>query len=357
MKIRLILLPFSLIYGFFLWVRRYMYNHNILKPYNPKLPTIAIGNLCMGGAGKTPHTEHLIKLLLPEWEIATLSRGYGRMSKGYILANENENNIPDVSMIGDEPMQYYYKFPGIKVAVAEKRKEGVIKLMEKYPSLQIILLDDAYQHIQVNSGLKILLTEYEKPYFNDFPIPSGNLREFRSAATEANIVIITKTPENIINKEQIAFSKKTPILPEQKLFYTTYVYGNPEAQTEPAKKIVLNSETNIILVTGIAHPKPLYNKLKQQYNKISHLKFPDHHIYNKKDIKIIKRNFSGELKSKNVVFTTEKDMMRLRAETLKDDILSLPVFTVPIEVKFLFDEEKIFNTIIQQYVRSNSIGN
>ena len=357
MKIRLILLPFSLIYGFFLWVRRYIYNHNILKSYNPELPTITIGNLCMGGAGKTPHTEYLIKLLFPEWKIATLSRGYGRKSKGYILANENEKTIPDVSMIGDEPLQYYYKFPGIKVAVAEKRKEGIIKLIEKDPSLQVILLDDAYQHIQVNAGLKILLTEYEKPYFKDFPVPSGNLREFRSAAAGADIIIITKTPDNITDKKQVVFSEKIEILPEQKLFYTTYIYGNPQPQTEPAKKIALGSETNIILVTGIAHPKPLYNKLKQQYNEVSHLKFPDHHIYNKKDIKIIKRNFSNELKSKNVVFTTEKDMMRLRTGNLKDDIRSLPIFTIPIEVKFLFEEEKIFNAIIKQYVRSNSIGN
>jgi len=357
MKIRLILSPFSLIYGFFLWVRRFIYHHNILKSYSPKLATIAIGNLCMGGAGKTPHTEYLIRLLFPEWEIATLSRGYGRKSKGYILANENERNIPDVSMIGDEPMQYYYKFPDIKVAVAEKRKEGIIKLTEKYPSLQVILLDDAYQHIQVNSGLKILLTEYEKPYFKDFPIPSGNLREFRNAATEAAIIIITKTPENITDKEQIAFSEKIEMLPKQKLFYTTYIYGHPEPQTEPAKKIALNSEINIILITGIAHPKPLVDKLTQQYNRISHLKFPDHHIYNKKDIKIIKRNFSGELKSKTVVFTTEKDMMRLETGNLKDEIQSLPVFTVPIEVKFLFEEEKIFNAIIKQYVRSNSISN
>ena len=357
MKIRLILLPFSLIYGFFLWGRRFLYNHNILKSYNPELPTIAIGNLCMGGAGKTPHTEYLIKLLFPEWRIATLSRGYGRKTKGYLLANENEKTIPDVSMIGDEPLQYYYKFPGIKVAVAEKRKEGIIKLMEKDPSLQIILLDDAYQHIQVNAGLKILLTEYEKPYFNDFPIPSGNLREFSSAAAEADIIIITKTPENITGKEQIAFNEKIEILPEQKLFYTTYIYGNPQPQTEPAKKITFGPETNIILVTGIAHPKPLYDKLKQQHNKVSHLKFSDHHVYNKKDIKIIKRKFSDELKSKNVVFTTEKDMMRLRTGTLKDAICSLPVFTIPVEVKFLFEEEKIFNTIIKQYVRSNSIGN
>jgi len=357
MKIRLILLPFSLIYGFFLWVRRFLYHHKIVKPFDPKLPTIAIGNLCLGGAGKTPHTEYLIRLLFPEWEIATLSRGYGRISKGYILLNDTKISNTDALLIGDEPMQYYVKFPNTKVAVAEKRKIGIINLTDKFPSLQLILLDDAYQHIQVNAGLKILLTEYEKPFFNDYPIPAGNLREFRNAADFADIIIVSKTPDSITQLEKNVFCEKIALCPKQRLFFTTYIYGNPEPQTKPAKQIALNAETTILLVTGIAHPKPLYDRLSKQYKKVLHLKFQDHHFFTKKDIIIIKKMISDELKSNTVVFTTEKDMMRFRSKTLIDEINSLPVFTIPIEVKFLFEEDKIFNDIIKQYVRSNSIVN
>lgn len=351
MNWRLILLPFSLIYALVVGLRRFFYKKGWLKSYSFPIPTICVGNLRVGGTGKTPHIEYLVAYLKTEYKIAVLSRGYGRKTTGFILANNLPVEDKTAEMIGDEPLQFHLKHPDLVVAVCEKRKVGIENLLALFPDLDCILLDDAFQHLAVNYSLRILLTEYHKPYSADYPFPAGNLRESRIAAQNADIVIVTKTPNPIDPKLLFKKMNQLHLNKKQNLFFTSIFYKPFIPLTEAAQSIEIEKMDELFVVTGIANPKPLLSYLEHHYSKIHCFSFPDHYNFAPNDLENIKNSFERDHKKNAIIVTTEKDWMRLTG-IQENCLLLLPVFSIPIETRFLEKEDSFLN-IIDQYVRKN----
>jgi tetraacyldisaccharide 4'-kinase len=293
--------------------------------------------------------EYIANFLFQNYQVAILSRGYGRKTKGYICASEASNLNSQI--IGDEPMQYIDKFPNVEVAVCEKRKIGIQNLLRKNPYLDVVILDDAYQHLSVNYSLKIVLTEYHRPFFKDFPLPSGRLREFRNASKYADFIIITKCPDNFTKEEKKDFIRKLKPQKHQEVFFTKigYCEGEKEKAESKKQKAILrscdltvlrsqikNQKSKILLITGIDNSAPLINHLEKEFGRIHTLHFTDHHNFTKKDIeKIIrlKKQLGGD---SCTIITTEKDAIRLQAFD------NMPEFYVaPIEIVFL-EKETVF---------------
>jgi tetraacyldisaccharide 4'-kinase len=353
-KIAFITFPLSLIYGFIVTLRNILFDLKILKSTEFSIPVISVGNITVGGTGKTPHIEYLIRLLSKEFNIAVLSRGYKRKTKNFILATTG--SISDD--IGDEPKQLKQKFPDIHIAVDRKRVHGIYKLIETVKDLKVILLDDAYQHRSVNPGLSILLVDYTRPIYSDYLLPFGDLRESKREIRRADIVIITKTPKVLKPIEKKILMKELKILPYQYLYFSTYEYKNPEPVfTDNKKRIVFsdikNTRPSILLVTGIAQSSPLVKFLKSYSKIIDEMKFPDHHTYTSEDLIKIKSRFT-KLKGKvKYIFTTEKDTVRFRELQMSDDTLKLSMYYISVEVKFLYGGTKKFNNYIINYVKKN----
>jgi tetraacyldisaccharide 4'-kinase len=327
-------------------IRNLLFDMGILNNERFEIPVISIGNLSMGGTGKTPHIEYLIRLLKERFLIATLSRGYGRVTNGFILALKES----EVQTIGDEPSQYIHKFEGIQVAVDEKRSRGIRELIEKFPDLNAVLLDDAFQHRHVKPGLSILLTDYHHMYRDDYVVPSGSLREFRYGAHRADIIIVTKTPKifsPIIRRKILEdIRPKT----RQKVFFSYIRYGDPVPVYYGDSRSFPNRSTSLLLFTGIANDYPLKEHLSRYCSDIIALKFSDHHQYNVGDIEKIKKTFSDLPTQSKVIITTEKDVMRLRTEELTPLIKDLPIFYLPIEVEFHDRDKSVFDAAIVDYV-------
>jgi tetraacyldisaccharide 4'-kinase len=321
-----LLFPFSLIFGSIAALRRKAFQKGWLCSETFEVPTICVGNLRVGGTGKTPMVEYIANFLSQNHQIALLSRGYGRKTKGYINASEATNLSSQI--IGDEPMQYATKFPNVEVAVCEKRKTGIEKLLNKNPKLEAVILDDAYQHLSVNYALKIILTEYHRPFFEDYPLPSGRLREFRSASKYADIIIVTKCPESLTTEEKEDFIQKLKPQSQQEVFFTQLRVTSYELQE--------SHTAHRILITGIDNPAPLVEYLENEYGEIHKLRFPDHHAFTKNDIEKIIR-LKKQLGGDNcTILTTEKDAVRLQAFD------NMPEFyTVPVEIVFL-EREAVF---------------
>lgn len=334
--LRKILFPFSILYGFITSFRNFLFDKGILKSHSFDLPIIAVGNLSVGGTGKTPQIEYLIRLLSPTNKIATLSRGYKRKSEGFILADATSN----AAILGDEPFQFYQKFPNILVAVDANRKNGIEQLI-KISKPDIILLDDAFQHRKVRAGFYILLTAYNDLYADDFILLTGNLRESRSGAERANVVVVTKCPENLSEKEKNAIERKLQLDSLQKLFFTSIAYDEFIFSEEKQLLVseIRNSEK--LLLAGIAKPEPFFNYLKSENDVI--LTYPDHHHFSDKDILEIKEKAKGK-----IIITTEKDFVRL-----KGNLPSEQLFYLPIKSEFLQNQE-IFDQTILSYVEHNS---
>ncbi|HPE40261.1 MAG TPA: tetraacyldisaccharide 4'-kinase [Bacteroidales bacterium] len=351
MNVRLFLVPFSWIFGLIVACRRRLYKYQLIKSVRFPIPTICIGNLKVGGTGKTPHIEYLITQLKDHYQIAVLSRGYGRKTKGFILANHLTTSKKNAIFIGDEPLQFHSKFPDIPVAVCEKRSLGIQQLMMLFPKLDLILLDDAFQHLAVNYSLKILLTEFQNPYTKDFPFPAGNLREHKNAAHHADIVIVTKSPVDCdpllieVKKKQLKIKK------DQELFFTSIVYKPLQPLTPSASIYPMDSIDEIIVFTGIANGSPLLQYLEKQFSKISYFSFPDHHCFSHSELENIKNRFEQDPHKKKIILTTEKDWMRLSG-IQENCLLLLPVFSIPIEIRF-HEKEDIFLNIIKDHVRKD----
>ncbi len=334
--LRKILFPFAIIYSAITSLRNFLYDTGVFKSYSFHLPVIAVGNLSVGGTGKTPLIEYLIRLLSEKYKIATLSRGYKRKSEGFILADANVN----ASIIGDEPFQFYSKFPSIQVAVDADRKNGIEQLLSNSRKPEVILLDDAYQHRKVKAGFYILLTSYNELYSDDFQLPKGNLRENKSGAKRANVIIVTKCPSDLSKPEQANIKNKLAISPKQTLFFSTiefdeYVYSENEKRRVSE---ILNVDK--LLLAGIAKPQTFFAHL--QSNKEACLTFPDHHQFTEKDLLEIKNKANNK-----IIITTEKDFVRLKGSLPKEAL-----FYLPIKTKFLLEGDN-FDKIITTYVESN----
>lgn len=339
--LRQIAYPLSLLYSLITSFRNFLYNKNIIKSTTFKTPVIVVGNLSVGGTGKTPQIEYLIRLLQNDYKIAVLSRGYKRKSKGFIIADENIT----ADIIGDEPFQYYKKFQDIIVAVDTNRTNG-IHLLEKLKNPpDVILLDDAFQHRKVRAGFNILLTSYNNLYVDDMLLPTGNLREKISGAKRAQIIIVTKCPSNISKKEQSKIVKRLNPTSKQIVFFTTIEYDNElkgfsNINFEEAKNM------EILLITGIANPTPLINYLNSEKIKFKHLKYPDHYHFRNKDIEVINDAYNAIQSNKKIILTTEKDYVRIFVG------LQNLVF---IEIKTKFVNRSIdFDKIIKKYVEQSS---
>lgn len=342
---RYILFPIAFIYGGITSFRNFLYNKRIFKSSEFDLPIICIGNLSMGGTGKTPHTEYLANLLNQKMELAILSRGYGRRTTDYIEANEASTAI----QIGDEPAQYNRKFPNVKVIVEKKRVKGVLNLLYDHPTIDAILLDDAYQHRSIKAGLNILISDYSHPFYSDTILPIGNLREFRSGKKRADIIIISKCPANLPNIEQEQIKKKIGLLDNQKLFFSSIVYGeiyNPFTNEKLQKDL---SDYEVLALTGIANPKPLYEELTNRNVKFQKKAYRDHYPFSEKDIATISEIFGTFVSSDKIILTTEKDASRLIE--IKG-IELLPIYCIEIKVQFCNNQNE-FDQEILNYVKEN----
>lgn len=350
-KIRRWLIPAGWVFGNIARLRRWLYARGVLKSFQPPIPVICVGNIAVGGTGKTPHATYLVDLLSQQWKVAMLSRGYGRRSKGYILANTTPPEKLSAALIGDEPLLLHHRFPKLPLAVDGDRKEGVLNLLEYSPDTEVVVMDDAYQHLNFSPTIRLILTEYNRPYFKDYPMPAGRLREFPEAVSAADMVLVTKVDADNDKVNPSWWREKLGLKDSQPLFFTKYSYGRPEPVTGSANMETLDT-SEIILLTGIARPQPMYDYLTTRYNIIRHLNFPDHHNYTKFELDQIHHLLSQGNGTERVLITTEKDWMRLQSSDLRKSVSLLPVFILPIQVDFITEEEKkSFNNIIENYVR------
>lgn len=351
-KIRHSLIPLGWLFGNVARFRRWLYKKGLLRSYSPSIPVICVGNIAIGGTGKTPHAGYVVNLLSQNHQVAMLSRGYGRKSKGFVLANTTPPTELSADLLGDEPLLLHQRFPQLSLAVDGDRREGVIRLQEFAPQTDVVVMDDAYQHLSFSPTLKMILTEYENPYFKDYPMPAGRLREFPCAVSEADMVLVTKVNVPAEQIDRSWWRQQLKLRDEQPLFFTHYSYVKPEPVTASAQNVDLNQPVEVVLMTGIARPKPLFEHLNKNYSILKHLDFPDHHHYSNFEISQIKESFFKNSAGNRVIFTTEKDWMRLQNESVKKIVSLLPIFIVPIQVEFLFEnDQNIFNHIIESHVR------
>ena len=344
---RILLLPISLLYHIVLSIRHKLYDWHILKSKRFEKPVICVGNLKLGGTGKTPHTEYLIRLLKNDYRVATLSRGYGRQTKGFKLA-EASSTYND---LGDEPLLYFKKFPGIQVAVDEDRVDGVTHLFGEH-GVEVVLLDDAFQHRSINAGLNILLTEYQRLYMDDYLFPAGTLRDVRSAAKRADIIVISKAPKDLSEQEKQQITDKLNTSENQKVYFSYLEHTALQPLNEAAKAFSLEEADGAFAFCGIGNPKPFVEELKKRYHAVDFLPFGDHHAYKENDMKAVLDWYDKLDGEKKIIVTTEKDAARLTNSPYLCQFERTPLYDLPVTVRF--HEEEKFNEEILKYVRENS---
>ncbi len=354
MVLRFLLAPMALLYGIAVYTRNWLFDVGILKSQSFSTPSVCVGNLTVGGTGKTPHIEYLVKLLQNNYSVATLSRGYKRQTKGFLLAN-HASNAHD---IGDEPMQIKLKFPGITVAVDENRVRGINNLLQINSNIDIILLDDAYQHRYVKAGLNILLTDYGNPIYNDYLLPMGRLRDSIVQKRRTNIVIVTKCPENLEQATQNEIAKKLNLSRNQELYFTTFRYGKPMPLFNGINPdLVSKPYGQIVALAGIANPKPFFKYLEKEHAVCEIMHYPDHYHFTETKIKAIFEKFSMHPNKPVAIVTTEKDAARIRVFNDLPIEMRRVFFYIPIEVDFLNTQGNDFNNKLHEYVRKSKRNN
>ena len=341
-------LPIAFLEHIVLKIRHKLYDWHILKSTRFEMPVICVGNLNLGGSGKTPTVEYLIDLLCERYRVATLSRGYGRKTKGFHRADVQST----YETIGDEPLQYFQKFPDVQVAVDEERVEGVERLAKSENPPEVILLDDAFQHRKIEAGLNILLTEYQHLYCDDFLFPVGTLRDIKSAAKRADIIVVSKSPKELGEEEKSQILNKLKPSEKQKVFFSSLAYAPLKPWNEAAKQSSAEHADAVMAFCGIAHPKPFVEELKKRYKTIDFLQFADHHAYTENDVKAIFQRFENLDGKKKIIVTTEKDAARLTKSPYLCQFESVPLYVLPVGVRF--HEEEKFNEEILNYVRQNN---
>ena len=348
--LRFIFLPFSLLYQFILRVRNLLYDSGVFGVTVFDIPTISVGNLAFGGTGKTPHIEYLIRLLQNRFKTAMLSRGYKRKTVGYVFA---EPNIKQ-EMIGDEPWQIHDKFKEIAVGVCENRVLGLPNLLFDAPETQLILLDDAYQHRALQPGLNILLTDYKRRYTHDFLVPMGMLREYPSASSRADIIIVSKCPPTLTGHERESIIRELNPKDNQQVYFSFIRYGEIQGLYDES----MAPKSDLVLIfTGVANPDNLVQQMQKQYKKVELKKFADHYIYKLEDIENLKTLFDNMEGSQKIILTTEKDRTKLMNPELKEILEKLPIYYQPIEVEFFEHDKHHFDQQIINYVTQHPANN
>jgi len=351
---KILLLPISWLYALTMMVRNNLFDLKIFRSTNFKdVITINVGNLNIGGVGKTPHVAYLVQLLKADYKIAILSRGYKRLTKGFILANET-SSFED---IGDEPLLYIKKFTNCLIAVDEKRVRGIQQIKKIHPSTKVILLDDAFQHRHINPDINILVTDYTNLYIYDNVLPSGRLREPISGYKRADIIVVSKCPKVLSPIDRRRIIEEINPKDYQDIYFSYVSYNQLiPFNTSAGNYLNLTDDKNssVILLTGIANSFPLYYYLKNKYKVVEHMKFPDHHAFSENDMETLKTKFSNLIGNNKLIITTEKDLMRLSLPKISSLINDLPVFYIPIEVNFHGDDKKNFDQQITNYVRKNT---
>ena len=352
--VKILLYPLSWLYGIVVFLRNRAYDLKILNSREFDVPVISIGNITVGGTGKTPHVEYLVSLLKEKYEVATLSRGYKRKTKGFRLVETNST----AQEVGDEPLQIKNKFPGATVSVCENRVSGVEELLkpnnEKMPD--VVLLDDAFQHRRISPGINILLIDYNRQIKNDSLLPAGRLREGVSQMRRANIILFTKCPEEVTPIMRRILQSDVNLLPYQSLYFTRLVYGTlqpvfdaPEIDEASYKDVAFH----MLVVTGIAWPKQMHSFIRKMGTNMETLTFPDHHSYSMADIREIEKKFSEIKSERKLIVTTEKDAMRFKDIGEMSDELKKAMYYLPVKIDFLEEEKKSFNKKILNYVGEN----
>lgn len=342
--------PISIIYSLVMNIRNKLYDIELLESQKHSVLTIGVGNLRVGGTGKTPHVEHLISLLSKYYNVGVLSRGYGRKTKGFILLNDNNN----VLEIGDEPLQIKNKFKNIHVGVCENRNKGIKEMEKIIPKLDIIILDDVFQHRSLDLDFSLLLTEYSKPYFNDKVIPFGNLREFKKGYKRADYIIVTKSPSKLSMGNRSFFESKLKPKKYQKLFYSNIIYKSPYHIFDNQVQNIELINQNIILLTGIADNTHIISYLQDKNASIiEKLEFRDHYKYCIKDIESLVLKYESQKNNNPIIVTTEKDSVKL-INFIKL-IEELPIYVLPISVNISYSDFKSqsFEEIFLEDVRKN----
>jgi tetraacyldisaccharide 4'-kinase len=341
--IRILLFPLSLIYALIVKVRNWFFDRGILPSASFNLPVICVGNLAVGGTGKSPMVEWMVAGLKDRFVVAVLSRGYKRKTRGYALADETSNALD----IGDEPMQFHCKFPDVPIAVGEERMDAIPQLLHDRPGTQAILLDDAFQHRAVKAGLNILLTDYSNLFTRDWWLPSGDLRDAPSSHRRADIIVVTKCREDLTVEERREIAAEIRPLAHQRIFYTAIRYAHPYHITR-GTPAVIDDRVEVLLVTGIANPAPLKRWLNDRSRAYYELVYSDHHIYRIDDLKAIIRRFENITATDKLILTTEKDAVRLIK--FRQELEEWPIYVLPITPCFLFGEEAGFKNIIIKFI-------
>lgn len=341
--VRIFLYPLALIYGAVVWMRNRLYDSGFYSSIEFSVPVISVGNLSVGGTGKTPHIEYLISLLQHQYKVATMSRGYKRRTQGFLLADAETNAL----RIGDEPMQYHMKFPGLTVSVAEERMTGIPKLLQQRPSVEVVLLDDAFQHRSVKAGVNILVTDHSKPFYKDRILPAGTLRENRNAYKRADLIIVSKCPADMSRDAAAEIKRNIEPLDNQHVFFTKIFYETPY---NPFNNEKINlADKNVVLVCGIARPAPLVSYVEQQASGIHVLSYNDHHYFLSKDMEEIKEAYDNWDVENKIILTTEKDAARLHLHVDKLREWNVTIAVLPIRVAFLFGEGVDFDRLIMNF--------
>ena len=335
----ILLLPFSFLFGMITFIRHKLYDYKILSSVKyDDIFVISVGNITVGGTGKTPFVEYLLQELSPKHSVAVLSRGYKRTTRGFLFVDDNIS----AEMAGDEPSQIKQKFKNITVAVDVDRVRGIEHIREKYPATKVIILDDAFQYRKIIPNLSILLVDYNRPLYRDSMLPGGNLREWTIFAKRADIMVISKTPENFSAIEQSLIKERYAKICKREIFFTTIQYGDPMALFSNAKELATQdiAEYAVLLISGIANPKPFQNYIGKMTASVQTMAFEDHHAYTEKDALRIVEKWNNIQKTKKILLTTEKDAVRLK-HILFPETIAKRVYYIPIEVKII-NQEKIF---------------
>lgn len=342
---RYLLWPLALLYGWIIALRNWLFDKQILRSSTFNFPLICVGNLALGGTGKTPMTAYIVSFLKNNYRVATLSRGYKRKTKGFALADEQTSALE----IGDEPMLFHQRFPDVTVAVGEERLVAIPQLLHARPDTEVIILDDAFQHRYVQAGLNILLTEYRNLYTRDLMFPAGDLRDVRSSSKRANIIVVTKCPPELSIAEKNNLEKELRPTAAQTVYFTRIAYDLPYHLITRQTR-ALEPDMHLLLITGIANPKPLKDYLVSRVQGYDMMRFADHHIFNSVDLADIKKQFARLPEGQRLILTTEKDAVRL--EKFGTELADLPIYVIPIQHQFLFDDATRFHQQLLEFIRS-----